>query len=208
MSRLLRCAVLAVCVPLGGCGSGTETTATSPAAAPSNRTPQTAQTSSVNTTSAPAGTVGTYPTVTFAMNAVNYGKNYGREGRWPFTAQLATLATSPNGFRPGMATGPEREVLMVQVNIASQISGRIVPSPDLEHDILCFGPGSRSWTAASAGQQGYDEGESAPDPFGDNVAMGDGQPHAWDMEWEVPRNTSTANVKCVFRWQGKTSKLN
>jgi hypothetical protein len=112
---------------------------------------------------------------------------------WPFTAQIASITENPNGFPGGGMVPPQGyTVLMVKVNITSQVTGRTVPAPELV--LHCSEPGVRF---GQEGLYGFDRGEEeAPDSSASFVAFGDGQPHAWDDEWEVPEGTSTTDVTC------------
>ncbi len=114
---------------------------------------------------------------------------------WPFSARLSRITQNPNGFGGSPSAPPGDTYLMVQVDVTSQISGRSVPPPDLLAMIVCRGfhelPGDDSGT-------GYDQGDSAPDATGFNIAMGDGRPHPWDVAWLVPEGTLNSNVRCKF----------
>jgi hypothetical protein len=145
-----------------------------------------ATTSSV-ATPATAHPAPSYPVVAFTFTVKN------PHAVWPFTAQLASLTLNPNGFPGSGSEPPQDSYLMVQVNITSQITGRLVPPPDLQDMIVCHGPGEHAWSSLA---EGYDAGESAPDISGGDVAMGDGQPHPWDIEWVVPSGTPIARVRC------------
>ena len=83
---------------------------------------------------------------------------------------------------------------MVQVAITSQITGRMTAVP--EPAVSCHAPNDRTWSYQ--GNDGYDQGSTSPDPQGDSIPLGDGQPHLWDAEWEVPEGTSTTDVKCIL----------
>lgn len=197
MSRTLRprrCAVMlavlvgGLAVLFGGCGSGAATTTTTPA--------QTAAASPQPPASAPAAVTTAqpqaYPVVPFTL--VSTGTT---ASRWPFTAQLARVTENPNGFS-GAGEPPQDTYLMVQVDVTSQITGRLVPAPKLT--VSCRAPGERGWQPGPVPATGYDEGAgSTPDPGGNRIALGDGQPHPWDVEWQVPIGTSTANVRCTLR---------
>jgi hypothetical protein len=166
---------------------GTTTTVIAPN--PSAYAPPTTTTSPATaSTTTPAPRAPSYPVVAFNLTIKN------PHAVWPFTAQLASITLDPNGFPASGAEPPQDTYLMVQVNITSQITGRTVPSPNLQSMILCHGPGDRAWSSLA---EGYDEGaETAPSITGFNVAMGDGQPHPWDIEWVVPSSTPIAHVRC------------
>jgi len=171
---------------LAGCGTGTTIPVTPPS--PAAEASPAATTSSAAPTTAPARPTPSYPVVAFTWTIKN------PHAVWPFTAQLASITLDPNGFPASGAEPPQDTYLMVQVNITSQITGRTVPSPNLQNMILCHGPGDRAWSSLA---EGYDEGaETAPSITGFNVAMGDGQPHPWDIEWVVPSSTPIAHVRC------------
>jgi hypothetical protein len=165
---------------LAGCGSNEQrVTIPSPneaSALPTESTPtQTETTPTAETTSS-------HPVVHFAAY----------EGAWPFTAQIASVTENPNGFPGGGVVPPQGQtVLMVQVNITSEVTGRTVPAPMLA--LHCSVPGVQF---GNEGLYGFDGGEEAPDSSGSQIAFGDGQPHAWDDEWEVPEGTSTTEVSC------------
>jgi hypothetical protein len=172
---------------LASCGTGTTITVAPPS--PTAETSPAATTSSAAPTTAPARpTTPSYPVVAFTWTIKN------PHAVWPFTAQLSSITLDPNGFPASGAEPPQDTYLMVQVNITSQITGRTVPPPNLQNMILCHGPGDRAWSSLA---EGYDEGaETAPSITGFNVAMGDGQPHPWDIEWVVPSRTPIARVRC------------
>jgi hypothetical protein len=160
---------------------------------PPNATSQTAASDKAVSTqqSAPAAQSGpaTYPVVHFTQAIKG-------QGVWPFTAQLANLTENPNGFPGSPGAPPQDTYLMVQLNIVSQTTGREVPPPDLLGMIFCHGFRT---TTTSPEDAGFDEGsETAPDSQGFRTALGDGQPHLWDLEYRVPVGTAASRVGCVF----------
>jgi hypothetical protein len=164
---------------------GTTTTVAVPN--PSAYAPPTPTTIS-SATAPPAHAAPSYPVVAFTWTIDN------PHAAWPFTAQLASLTLNPNGFPGSGGEPPQDTYLMVQVNIASGITGRTVPPPDLQGMIVCHGPGEHTW---SSWAEGYDAGpDTAPDLDGADVAMGDGQPHPWDMEWVVPNGIPATRIRC------------
>jgi hypothetical protein len=177
--------------------SVTGTTSTVTAPSPSTYAPPTtASSAAVPTTTPPTHSAPSYPVVAFTWTIRN------PHAVWPFTAQLASITLNPNGFPGSGAEPPQDSYLMVQVNITSQITGRSVPPPDLQSMIVCHGPGDHG---GSSWAEGYDAGESAPDLNGGEVAMGDGQPHPWDIEWVVPSSTPVTRVKCELGPDPKAS---
>jgi hypothetical protein len=177
-------------LPLGGCGGSQTTTVTVPPPAVAQVTSATATASAVARVAPPD------PVVRFALTTTS------PEGTWPFTAQLGSITTNPNGFTGSDPIPPQDTYLMVQVNVVSQITGRMVPPPRLI--VVCHGPHDDRWQLAPPGSIGYDQGsESAPDTEGFYVSTGDGQPHAWDTEWQVPEGTSTTGVKCILEDGGR-----
>jgi hypothetical protein len=175
-------------VALAGCGSDTEKiTIPSPneaAALP------TESTSTQTTATSAAPTNSTYPVM------------HWEDGPWPFTAQLVSITTSPEGFPGSGSVPPGWDKLMVQVNIASQTTDRTPPTPG-GADILveCRGPNSDSWNPNGEPKNlpivsGWDEGSDGPDSTGANIGMGYNEPHTWDAEWEVPEDTSTTEISC------------
>lgn len=158
---------------------------------------------STQATTAPTNS--TYPVVRFTLK----GEGTTENGTWPFTAQLATMKENPNGFPGGGLVPPTgHTVLMVQVNLTSQTTGRTVPIP--RPTIVCHDPGNQ---VGQAGLYGYDEGpQTAPELSGAHLAFGDGQPHPWDAEWEVPESLKIGTVKCVMEleigYQHNTFTLN
>jgi hypothetical protein len=185
MRRVASTALVLLIAALGaGCGSTQVSTdaatSTQPVASPADTT------TSVSTTPSPP----TYPLVQFTMT-MSYP-----EGTWPFTAQLTSITKNPGGFANGGDEPPGDTYLMVQVNITSETTGRAVPPPQLGNLIVCRGPGSRTWKATF---EGYDEGpDTDPDSTGSHVALGTGEPHAWDVEWVVPESLDISRVKCRF----------
>lgn len=183
----------ALLVPaLAGCGSGRATTVTVTRAVPAPTQP-----AATSTPVAPTATATTprqapsYPLVHFTItdNLTHPA------GIWPFTARLESITENPNGFPGSDTIPPQSTYLLVQVAITSGITGRttVVPQPT----IACHGPGDHAWSYQ--GNDGYDQGsETAPDPEGASVALGNGQPYTWDSQWQVPEGTSTTSVKCVL----------
>jgi hypothetical protein len=172
----------------GGCGESKTITVTAPS-------PVAQVTATTSTTSTVARVAQPDPVVRFALTTKSVG------GTWPFTAQLVSIRENPNGFPGGDPIPPQDTYLMVQVNVVSQITGRMVPAPRLT--VVCYGPHDARWQLAPPGSIGYDRGsESAPDTDGFYTAMGDGQPHPWDTEWQVPEGTGTTGVKCVLKGAG------
>lgn len=180
----------ALLVPtLAGCGSGRATTVTDvrsdlvtvPQATASTPTAQ------PTTTTAPTPS---YPVVHFTNTTRN------PHGVWPFTAQLASITESSDGFTGTGGAPPGDTYLEVQVTITSLVTGRMVPPPqELEGEIVCHGfhevPGGDDAV-------GYDQGsESAPDRAGFYVALGDGQPRlgtrsGWYPKILPPRGSSVS----------------
>jgi hypothetical protein len=184
----------AASVLLTGCGSTRTATVTVTSAVPASTQAVTVSAPSppaATTTSTPAGAP-SYPIVHFTIT-----NNTTRPaGIWPFTANLVSITENPDGFPGSDPVPPQDTYLMVQVAITSGITGRMVGvAPELT--IACHGPNDHGWSYQ--GNDGYDEGsETAPESQGANVAFGDGQPHLWDAQWQVPEGTSTTNVKCVL----------
>jgi hypothetical protein len=198
MKRLQTPAALVLAALLAGCGSGTMRTVT----VTSTVTPST-QATAANAPTPPATTTTSAPAGAPADRVVHFtitDKITKPVGIWPFTAHLVSMTENPNGFPGSDAIPPQDTYLMVQVAITSGITGRmvgVVPEPT----ITCHGPGDHEWSYQ--GGDGYDAGsETAPDSQGANVALGDGQPHLWDAQWQVPEGTNTANVKCIL--EGET----
>lgn len=176
-----RCVLLGIAslaaVVLPGCGSSNQANEATGSPAATATTTQT----STETTSTPQE-ASSYPVVRFSISQ--------NGGTWPFTAQLISMKENPNGFPGGGVEPPSgHTVLMVQVNITSQTTGRPVPVP--RPTVSCQAPG-----IGQAGLYGYDEGDNSPDVTGANIGFGDGQPHPWDAEWEVPESLDISSVKC------------
>jgi hypothetical protein len=175
-------------------GSTTAVTAPNPSAyAPP--TPTTSSATAPVSAPSPSSSTPSYPTVHFTIT----DRTTTPAGTWPFTARLVSITENPNGFTGGDPIPPQDTYLMVQVSIRSGITGRTVPPP--EPRVVCHGPNGHSWPGGEGNQlgEGYDLGpEATPDLQGDSIAMGDGQPHLWDQEWQVPEGTNTANVRCVL----------
>jgi|ERR1700689_610706 len=184
--------VLAVAILISGNGSNNG------AATVSASSPFTPSATNTTTTTSAAATNSSYPVVSFTFN---------EQGAWPYAAQIASISENTTGF-PGTAiVSPGDTVLMVQVNITSKTIRSVVPGPAYIK-VLCSGPNSSKWKN-EYNDNGYDAGsESAPDPAGNNIGMGDGQPHPWDAEWEVPKGTSTQSVTCSLEVQEHTLALN
>jgi hypothetical protein len=140
-------------------------------------------------TSTPAP-VSPYPVVHFTETTKS------PPGVWPFTVQLSSITENPNGFTGAVSAPPQDTYLMAQVNITSQVTGRLVPPPDLAGMIVCQGYHK---VAESEETSGYDQGtESAPERTGSNIAFSDDQPHAWDAEWVVSESTPVTDIKCTL----------
>jgi hypothetical protein len=184
MSRSYGALALLALLPLGGCGASRTVTTTTPS-------PSATQATTATTTPTVAQVAHPDPVVRFSLTTSS------PRGTWPFTAQLAGITTNPNGFTGSDPIPPQDTYLMVQVNVVSEISGRMVPPPKLH--VACHGPHDTRWQLAPPGSIGYDRGSgSAPDTEGFYISTGDGQPHPWDTEWQVPEDTSTTDVKCVL----------
>ncbi|HEX5852164.1 MAG TPA: hypothetical protein VFY36_03625 [Solirubrobacteraceae bacterium] len=187
--------LIVAAVLLAGCGdTGTHIMITESALTAASTTP--AAPASTASASAPSQV---YPVVHFSVSYT------GSDAAWPFTAQIASISTSPSGFTGGAPAEPTSTYLTVQVNITSLITDRPVQPPGVV--IRCHAPGDGSWKLKDT-QAGYDEGSQAPSASGYNVPMNDGQPHPWDVEWEVPAGTGTSNVKCVLVQDSGNLKLN
>ncbi|HEX5852515.1 MAG TPA: hypothetical protein VFY36_05430 [Solirubrobacteraceae bacterium] len=185
---------------MAGCGAGGTTITVTPPAPAADTPPISTTRSAAAPTTTPARPAPSYPVVPFTFVSTATAR-----GRWPFTAQLASITENPNGFS-GAGEPPQDTYLMVQVNVTSKITGRLVPAPKLT--VSCHAPGDRSWEAGPFSATGYDEGPGTdPSPGGNAVSLGDGQPHPWDVEWQVPIGTSTTNVKCVLRPDPPDSSL-
>jgi hypothetical protein len=178
-----------------GCGSSRTTTVVQPVIATASQATASTPTAPPPTTTAPTSS---YPLVQFTTTTRS------PHGIWPFTAQLASITENPNGFS-GAGEPPQDTYLMVQVDVTSKITGRLVPAPHLT--ITCHAPDEHGWEPGPDPATGYDEGSQAPDPSGSNVALGDGQPHPWDVEWQVPIGTSTTDVTCALRSDPNSSYL-
>jgi hypothetical protein len=201
LSRTLMGAVIAMLIAaLAIVIGGKESSGTGTVSVPTPSRTAEANTASVSTerTTTAASVTSSYPLVNFT---------YTQEGAWPFTAQIVSITENTTGF-PGTAiVSPGYTVLMVQINITSKTTRSVVPGPEYL-TVLCSGPNSNQWKN-EYNDNGYDEGnESAPDPAGNNIAPGDGQPHPWDAEWEVPEGTSTASIACSMEVQEHTLALN
>lgn len=195
MGAVIAMLVVALAIVISGKESGgtatvsTPTRPTEPAANAASTPTQTATT---------AAAISSYPVVSFTFN---------QEGAWPFTAQIVSIKENIIGFPGTSVVSPGYTVLMVQVNITSKTVRSVVPGPSYLK-ILCSGPNSGQWKN-EYNDNGYDEGsESKPNPAGDNIAPGDGLPHPWDAEWEVPEGTSTENLQCSMEVQEHTIALN
>jgi hypothetical protein len=140
-----------------------------------------------------------YPVVHFSVTTQN------PTGSWPFTAQLASIILSPSGTPVSPPLPPSYTYLLVRVNITNLTTDRPVQPPGVS--VRCHAPGDGSWHLNGT-QEGYDEGSEPPSPSGYNVPMNDGQPHPWDVEWRVPADTSTTEVKCVLLPEKGSLKLN
>jgi hypothetical protein len=195
MGAVIAMLVVALAIVISGKESGGTPTASTP-------TPpiETAATTAASTPTQTATTaaVSSYPVISFTYN---------QEGAWPFTAQIASVRENTTGF-PGTAiVSPGYTVLMVQVNITSKTVRSVVPGPAYIK-VLCSGPNSGRWKD-EYNDNGYDEGsEAKPDPAGNNIAPGDGLPHPWDAEWEVPEGTNTENLQCSMEVQEHMISLN
>jgi hypothetical protein len=192
MGAVIAMLVVALAIVIGNKeSSGTATVST-----PAPRQETTAATASTPTETA-AATASSYPVVAFTYN---------QEGAWPFTAQIVSITENTTGFPGTSIVSPGYAVLMVQVNITSKTIRSVVPGPSYL-TVLCSGPNSGQWKN-EYNDNGYDTGsESAPDPAGNNIAPGDGQPHPWDAEWEVPEGTSTEDIACSMEVQEHTLAL-
>jgi hypothetical protein len=178
--------------------SGKESSGTPTISAPTPHEAATDTASTPTQTATTAATPSSYPVVSFTYN---------QEGAWPFTAQIVSIRENTTGFPGTAVVSPGYTVLMVQVNITSKTIRSVVPGPSYLK-VLCSGPNSGQWKN-EYNDNGYDEGSgSAPDPAGNNIAPGDGQPHPWDAEWEVPEGTSTESVSCSLEVQEHTLALN
>jgi hypothetical protein len=182
-------------VLMAGCGdTGTHITITESALTAASTAPA----APTSTASAPTPSQD-YPVVHFSVTS------QAPVGSWPFTAQLASISLSPSGTSGSPPLAPSYSYLLVQVNITSLTTDRPVQPPGVS--VRCHAPGDGSWHLNST-QEGYDEGSEPPSLTGYNVPMNDGQPHPWDVEWRVPAETSTADVKCVLLPEKGSLKLN
>jgi hypothetical protein len=152
----------------------------------------------------PTGSVTTQTTATVAPTSSSYRLVHWKSGPWPFTAQIASITKSPEGF-PGTGSAPPGLTkLMVRVSMASQTSDRTPPTPaDSEVQIECSAPNSSAWNPGEERKSvpivdGWDEGSNAPDSSGAHIGMGYEEPHIYDAEWEVPEATGTGSVKCTL----------
>jgi hypothetical protein len=176
--------------------SGKESSGTATVSAPTP--PQETNAAPAPTQTAATAAAPSYPVVDFTFN---------QEGAWPFTAQIVSIKENTTGFPGTAVVSPGYTVLMVQVNITSKTIRSAVPGPS-HLKVLCSGPNSSQWKN-EYNDNGYDQGsESAPDPAGSNIAPGDGQPHPWDAEWEMPEGTSTKDIACSMEVQEHTIALN
>lgn len=150
-------------------------------------------------THASVATAPSYPVVHFSVATQN------PTGVWPFTAQLASIILSPGGTPVSPPLPPSYTYLLVHVNITSLTTDRPVQPPGVS--VRCHAPGDGSWHLNGT-QEGYDEGSEPPSPSGYNVPMNDGQPHPWNVEWRVPAETSTTDIKCVLLPEKGSLKLN
>jgi hypothetical protein len=192
LAAVIAILVLAVAVLISGNSSDNG------AATVSASSPLTPSATSTTTTTSTAAASASYPVVSFTFT---------EQGAWPFTAQIASIGENTTGFPGTGIVSPGDAVLMIQVNITSKTVRSVVPVPAFIK-VLCSGPNSSKWKN-EYNDNGYDVGsESAPEGDGSNIAMGDGQPHVWDAEWEVPEGTNTASVKCDLEVQEHTLALN
>jgi hypothetical protein len=176
-------AVTLAIVISGGESNNSTATASAPAAyTPPTQAATTAVTTPAATTTPAAPASSSYSLVHFTYEKV-----------WPFTAQLMSVTESPNGFPGGgPVPPPNRTILMVQVNITSQVTDRPVPTPQFK--LVCSEPGVQFGQSGLSGFK--DDPEGAPGISESSIDLGDGQPHEWDSEWEVPESTTTSGVIC------------
>jgi hypothetical protein len=177
-------------VALSGCGSGAATTTSvTHASVGASARPPTASapaTAATDTSQAPS-----YPIVRFTIT----DRTTNPVGVWPFTARLVSITENPNGFAASQPPPPQDTYLMVQVAITGGITGRSVGAAVPRPRISCHASNAQQWSHKLP--EGYDQGtETEPEPEGNTIAFGDGQPHLWDTEWQVPEGTSTTDVKC------------
>jgi hypothetical protein len=196
MGAVIAMLVVALAIVIGGKeSSGTATVSV----------PTLPHETATNVASTPTATATTATTAPASYPVVNF--TYNQEGAWPFTAQIVSITENTTGFPGTAVVSPGYTVLMVQINITSKTVRSVVPGPSYLK-VLCSGPNSSQWKN-EYNDNGYNEGsESAPDPAGNNIAPGDGQPHPWDAEWEVPEGTSTESVRCDLEVQEHTLALN
>jgi|CZKG01.1.fsa_nt_gi hypothetical protein len=194
MGAMIAMLIVALAIIISGKNSSNGTpTAPIPPHEPTSHAPSTP-----TDTATTAAATSSYPLVDFTYN---------QQGAWPFTAQIVSITENTTGFPGTSIVSPGYTVLMVQVNITSKTIRSVVPGPGYIN-VLCSGPNSSQWKN-EYNDNGYDEGsESKPDPAGNNVAPGDGQPHPWDAEWEVPEGTSTQSVRCSLEVQEHMLPLN
>jgi hypothetical protein len=192
MKRLLQ--IVLVGVVLAGCGSS-KPGSSAPSSVPTTPAAET-------TPAAPAtAEAPTNPIVHFTMT--DHTTN--PVGVWPFTAQLASITENPNGYPASQPPPPQDTYLMVQVAITSGITGRSVGAAIPRPRISCHAPDDQQWSHKLP--EGYDQGsETEPEPEGNDIAFGDGQPYPWDAEWQVPEGTSTTDVKCSIRTEPPTTE--
>lgn len=196
MGAVIAMLIAALAIVIGGKESSGTATVSAPTT--SHATTASAPSTSTETADTAAATASSYPVVNFTYN---------QEGAWPFTAQIVSITENTTGFPGTAVVSPGYTVLMVQINITSKTTRSVVPGPSYLK-VLCSGPNSSQWKN-EYNDNGYDEGsESAPDSAGNNIAPGDGQPHPWDAEWEVPEGTSTESVRCSLEVQEHLLALN
>jgi hypothetical protein len=195
MGAVIAMLVVALAIVISGKESGGTPTISAPT--PPHEAGTDTASAPTETATTAAATASSYPVVNFTFN---------QEGAWPFTAQIVSITENTTGFPGTAVVSPGYTVLMVQINITSKTVRSVVPGPSYIK-VLCSGPNSSQWKD-EYNDNGYDEGsESAPDPAGNNIAPGDGQPHPWDAEWEVPEGTSTESVSCSLEVQEHTLAL-
>jgi hypothetical protein len=195
MGAVIAMLVVALAIVIGSKESSGSATVSAPVP-PHEATAATATTPTETATA--TATASSYPVVNFTFN---------QEGAWPFTAQIVSITENTTGYPGTAVVSPGYTVLMAQINITSKTIRSVVPGPSYVN-VLCSGPNSSQWKN-EYNDNGYETGsESAPDPAGNNIAPGDGQPHPWDAEWEVPEGTSTESVQCSLEVQEHTLALN
>jgi hypothetical protein len=196
MGAMIAMLVVALAIVISGKESGG--TAPVPTTTPPHEAATSAASTPTQTATTAAAPSSSYPVVNFTYN---------QEGAWPFTAQIVSVKENTTGFPGTSIVSPGYTVLMMQINITSKTIRSVVPGPSYL-TVLCSGPNSSRWKN-EYNDNGYDEGsESKPDPAGNNIAPGDGQPHPWDAEWEVPEGTSTENLQCSMEVQEHAISLN